>query len=301
MKEQDNIFYVYAHYRASGSKKDEIFYVGKGCGYRAYVKADRSNYWKHIVNKHDYYVEILYDNLDEQTAFSLEIATIARYGRKDLKLGPLVNMTDGGDTGPLMYTSVKNNIGEVFPSVSAAAAKYNLLNGTGIAQCCQGEALSSGIDPISETPLQWKYFEDNTPFQKYIDPRNCPVKNQFGLVFDSAPKAAEFYNMSTYSGINKCCRGVQKSSGKCPESRQPLQWKYENDPVPFDTYVSNLDWSSIPVVNQFGDVFPSAPAAAKWCGLANGSNINSCCRCKEKSSGRHPITGVKLFWNYFNN
>jgi hypothetical protein len=112
LKEQDNIFYVYAHYRASGKKKNEIFYVGKGYGKRAYTKENRNKYWHNIVNKYDYYVEVLYDNLDEQTSFSLEIATIARYGRKDLKLGPLVNLSDGGEgpSGCIRTQEQKDNI-----------------------------------------------------------------------------------------------------------------------------------------------------------------------------------------------
>lgn len=89
-----NKFYVYAHIRNDTGK---VFYIGKGKGARANDKDSHNPYWHNIVNKYGYTIEILYNNLTEFDAFTLEIATIARYGRKDLKLGNLVNMTDGGE------------------------------------------------------------------------------------------------------------------------------------------------------------------------------------------------------------
>lgn len=65
-------YHVYAHYKAD---TNEIFYVGKGCNNRFYkdYKYERSNHWHSIVNKHGYYAELLYQNIDEHTAFALEI------------------------------------------------------------------------------------------------------------------------------------------------------------------------------------------------------------------------------------
>lgn len=53
--------------------------------------------------------------------------------------------------------------------------------------------------------------------------------------------------------------------------------------------------NSIPVVNQFGDVFASQMEASRW---ANCSfkDINSCCCNQSKSAGRHPKTGEILTW-----
>ena len=63
-----NKFYVYVHYRLDTNKP---FYVGKGFGNRA--------------------------DISEDQAFELETFLIEFIGRKHLGLGPLVNMTDGGD------------------------------------------------------------------------------------------------------------------------------------------------------------------------------------------------------------
>ena len=89
-------FYVYAHKRATTG---EIFYIGKGNGRRAYDKQMRNRYWHHIVNKNGYTVEIVQDGLQEFAALELERDLIALHGRKDCKLGPLVNGTEGGDGG----------------------------------------------------------------------------------------------------------------------------------------------------------------------------------------------------------
>lgn len=87
---------VYRHRRLDNN---QVFYVGIGkTEKRAYNKSNnRSLFWKNIVNKTNYKVEILYHNLSWEEACELEIFLISLYGRKDLNLGSLVNLTDGGD------------------------------------------------------------------------------------------------------------------------------------------------------------------------------------------------------------
>ena len=87
-------FYVYLHRKAT---TNEVFYVGKGSGRRAWIFRARGAYWTNIVNKHGLIVEIVQSGLKEFEAFNLERDLIAIYGRKDLGLGLLVNGTDGGD------------------------------------------------------------------------------------------------------------------------------------------------------------------------------------------------------------
>lgn len=86
-------FYVYAHKKASTG---EVFYIGKGKGKRARRK-DRTDFWCSIVEKHGLVVEIFESGLQEWAAFELEASLIALYGRRDQGLGPLINLTDGGD------------------------------------------------------------------------------------------------------------------------------------------------------------------------------------------------------------
>ena len=87
---------VYVHRKKNTG---EIFYVGIGqTEKRAYNITNRQNkHWKRVVKKYGYVVEILEKGLDWEQACRRERELIAELGRNDLKLGPLVNMTDGGD------------------------------------------------------------------------------------------------------------------------------------------------------------------------------------------------------------
>lgn len=88
-----NKYYVYFHIKETTG---EVFYVGKGMGNRAYSKNKRNNFWTNIVNKYGYDVIIIKDNLTNEESFKLEEYWVNRIGRRDLGLGPLVNLKDGG-------------------------------------------------------------------------------------------------------------------------------------------------------------------------------------------------------------
>lgn len=87
--------YVYIHRKKTTG---EVFYVGKGSGPRRYrVTTGRNDWWKAVVGKHGFIAEIVQDGMQEHVALDLEVQLIHLYGRKDLGLGPLVNLTDGGE------------------------------------------------------------------------------------------------------------------------------------------------------------------------------------------------------------
>ena len=88
--------YVYRHIRLD---KNEPFYIGIATHIkRAYERNQRKNkIWKSIVNKTDYEVEILFDDISREKALEKEIELIALYGRIDKKTGTLSNLTDGGE------------------------------------------------------------------------------------------------------------------------------------------------------------------------------------------------------------
>jgi hypothetical protein len=89
--------YVYTYTRLD---KNEIFYVGIGSDTR-YKRAKnlslRTDYFKKIINKSKYKLDIVFDNLTWEEACQKEIEFIALYGRIDLKTGTLVNFTNGGE------------------------------------------------------------------------------------------------------------------------------------------------------------------------------------------------------------
>lgn len=85
---------VYAHKRKSDN---QTFYIGIGQPNRPYYVHARSNFWNNYTNKHDWYVEILAENMQWDEACKMEIDLISKHGRRDKGEGPLLNQTKGGD------------------------------------------------------------------------------------------------------------------------------------------------------------------------------------------------------------
>ena len=86
---------VYKHIRLD---TNEVFYIGIGTKKRrAYSQYKRSKHWHSVVKKARHTVELLHEDIDWDTACQIEKELIKLHGRKDLGLGTLVNMTDGGD------------------------------------------------------------------------------------------------------------------------------------------------------------------------------------------------------------
>ena len=76
-----------------------VFYVGIGkTEKRAYKISNRINqHWIRIKDKYGCIVEITHSNICWEEACSIEKYLISFYGRSDLGLGRLTNMTDGGE------------------------------------------------------------------------------------------------------------------------------------------------------------------------------------------------------------
>ena len=96
-------------YRHRTLDTHEVFYVGIGSKKRSKSK-HRSSFWHNVVNKHNYYIEIVQNNLDWKEACELEELLILEYGRRDLGTGCLVNMTNGGDGSPGTFVSKETRL-----------------------------------------------------------------------------------------------------------------------------------------------------------------------------------------------
>jgi hypothetical protein len=100
------MFYAYVYKDPRPTKNLQPVYVGKGQGRRAY------QHWEKQVHGNKGFgnflallrreglepiIEFVKEGLDEAEAFYEEIRLIAEHGRRDLKTGPLFNLTDGGE------------------------------------------------------------------------------------------------------------------------------------------------------------------------------------------------------------
>jgi len=103
-------YYVYHHYRKDTG---EIFYVGVGCYGRLRTKKGRNKYWHEIVDEVGFYSKIIVKNLTKQEAYFIEKLEIKKYGRKDLGLGTLVNLTDGGGGIDNLSPEVKEKLSNI--------------------------------------------------------------------------------------------------------------------------------------------------------------------------------------------
>lgn len=88
-----NKFYVYEWFN---TKTGEVFYVGKGCGKRAYEIHKRNQIFQEYYNANNVDVRIIKDKLSEEDAFKLEAETIQSYKNNNQCIA---NITEGGYGG----------------------------------------------------------------------------------------------------------------------------------------------------------------------------------------------------------
>ena len=99
------MFYVYVYRDPRPTKDNQPVYVGKGTGDRDLSHWSRGSHNKPFqdfiahLKARDLVApcERVFETDSEAAAFAKEIELIALYGRRDLKKGPLFNLTDGGE------------------------------------------------------------------------------------------------------------------------------------------------------------------------------------------------------------
>tara|TARA_B100001964_G_C13867677_1_gene437257 strand:- start:8 stop:628 length:621 start_codon:yes stop_codon:yes gene_type:complete len=86
----NNKYYVYAYLRKDGTP----YYIGKGCGRRAYQKSKRHKFVRMPDDKKR--IIFIAENLTEEMAWQKEKENIKHYGRK-IDGGILINIHEGGE------------------------------------------------------------------------------------------------------------------------------------------------------------------------------------------------------------
>jgi group I intron endonuclease len=234
----------------------EPFYIGKGTDNRSYHSAfDRHNSFKKnkIKSLKKKNIKVLsikvFENLNEQDSFNIETSIIKKIGRRDLKLGPLTNLTDGGDgrTNIIVSEETKEKISKTKKSQNLHN-KHTESTKTLLKQINQGENNpmfgKNHTEQVKEEqslrvsgtnhPMFGKKHDEKT-LKKIKENRNKNVNQekvnqlsrelnsksvlQFNLYgeliqeFSSIKEASEKTGCSE-SIIGKCCRGVIKKPRK---------------------------------------------------------------------------------------
>lgn len=171
--------YLYKHIRLD---TNEVFYIGISNQIKKYRKnsKERNIFWRNITSKTDYKIEIIISNISLETAKELEIEYIKIYGRRDLGLGTLVNLTDGGDG--------VNNLSK--ESIENSRIKRLAQN----RKCTLELKEANRIRHLGNTYRKGKLYSEESKL-KYIESRKKLILNlETGIYYKGVVEAAESIN-----------------------------------------------------------------------------------------------------------
>lgn len=208
--------YIYRHLKPKG----EVFYIGIGKSKnfkRAYSKYKRSAFWLDIVNKYGYEIQILKNDLSWEEACELEKVLINYYGRRDLGLGTLVNLTDGGEG--LVNPSIlerkrrsdvkKLQTGQLSPTWGRKHTEEEKVKMRGKRESMSGEKHPQyGKKRPNISERMSKITGDKHPcFGKLPHNAKIVLNLQTGIFYDSAKEASLYHNIE-YSNLKKYLNGT---------------------------------------------------------------------------------------------
>jgi hypothetical protein len=204
-------YYIYRHIRLDNN---ETFYIGVGTkqlkkikGYRteysrAYERSKRTSFWKSVVKKTDYKVEILFESDDKELINQKEKELIALYGRRCLNTGTLVNFAEGGDSlsGPrnrnikVLQMSMLDEPIKLWNQLKDIENELKYLK-TNIVKCCRKKALSA-------YGFKWKYLNNSEFDDVYASTKRTNSTNRAGIVVLDTTTG----NESTYRTIGEVAK-----------------------------------------------------------------------------------------------
>ena len=210
-----NDYYVYEWIRLD---TNEPFYVGKGKGNRWKDLIRGRNYHSNnIVNKIPVAVNILHDNLDEETAYGLEVWYIREY--RDIIGYDLCNINDGGEGCALcgelngMYGKKGKDApmygvhryGEDAPSYGKHHTEEAKIK---ISTALKGKKKSVDTIEKRRKSITGKYIGKNSWNKRAII---CLTTNKIFYLMEDALK---YYNLKSAGELSTCCKGYRKRKGK---------------------------------------------------------------------------------------
>lgn len=222
MKVLNAIFYIYRHIRPDTG---DVFYIGLGRYQkkwkyqRAHTTKNRNIYWQRIVDKCEghFIVNILLDNLTQTEAETKEKLFIMTYGRSDLGLGKLCNMTNGGEGVTELSQESRNKIsdsrlGKKNPmygkkqSLELIAKRTGHLKGLGNPNF--GKKLPDYQKEINRQAQLGRKHSQET-INKRVSKLKKKVKNfDTGIIFQSITDCALYYHKSACHMTRLIKKGV---------------------------------------------------------------------------------------------
>jgi hypothetical protein len=128
-----------------------VFYVGKGCGNRAFERGigKRSSYWQRVSKKYGYYVQIVKSDMEESEALSLEIALISVY--KSIG-SDLCNLTDGGDgkSGCIWTDESRDKISMIMSGIPKSLSHRQKLRDANSGKIQSKETINKRIETFND-------------------------------------------------------------------------------------------------------------------------------------------------------
>jgi len=233
----NNKFYLYRWIMVD---KNIPFYIGVGT--KSANTGCRSIFFKNIINKTDCYWEILIESDNRDFIFEKEKEFISLYDRKNLKTGPLVNLTIGGDgsfgkpnknkiykTKKVYQYSIDGIFIKEWESIKMAGESLNIAR-TSISACCikKNNAKTCG-------GFFWSFnkeFIDNKKYQsscKKID--QYTLNGEFIKTWESITQASLELNIPH---IN-----ISTNLRKKNNRANNYVWVYNNEPFCYKTGVTN--------------------------------------------------------------
>jgi hypothetical protein len=200
---------VYQHIRKDTNK---IFYIGIGKTMRRpYRKDKRNDIWNKIIQKTEYVVEILHNNITWEEAINIEIELIKKYGRIDMNTGILANMTDGGEGG---YNKVvTDEIREKLRVINTGTKKSESTK----------QKMSEAQKKIGNIPPSSKGRKlSESHYKSFVESNHSPII-QMDINFNPIKKwdsIKEAQDNLKCNNISAVCRGKRNFAGG-------FRWKYE--------------------------------------------------------------------------
>jgi len=301
--------YLYLHRRKDTK---EVFYVGisnnsNGEYLRTSDHHGRSNFWHSVVKKYGYTKEIYKDGMTWDEACQLEVKLIAKYGRRDLGKGKLVNLSDGGEgiinrnaksrkisalkthkswlkgdhenncTKVYQY-NLKGRLLKEYPSVREAGLATNIREVT-ISGCCRGVRKRAG-------KFFWSYKKEIVNIPKFNNSNEIPIiaydrdthlVGRFKSQMDAETKLG-IKDLNT--SICKCLKGELKVSNGMFWFRLETPNRIKN--AHMSAYNKKMN---VIRVDKLGNkvLFHCLKDAANSVG-GNGGNIHACMHGRQETS-----------------